>query len=146
MIIQFNGNKVLANYINRLLQEACIFHNNIYEKDLYNILKKYPDLHIEPEYDICNPRRGWGWTWSSLRHFANIDEYSAYLPNSNKIDKDALDELRSEDLCVRANKTDILESLERLEQDLDIWSDKCGFRESATYNELYTLKKLIKGE
>lgn len=146
MIIQFKENKFLANDINRLLQEACILHNNIYEKDVYDILKKYPDSCVEPEYNIYNPRRGWGWTWSSLRYFAEIDEFSAYLPNSNKIDKDALDELRSEDLCIRANKTDILESVGNLKSMVDIIDQGGSVFKRDFKDELNKLENLIKGE
>ena len=146
MIIYFKEDDEFRNKLVSLMAD-CILHNtNLYEETLFDILKKYPE-RVEPKEKISVfvSRKGWGWKAGTLKYFASVDDYTMLLPESNKIDKDPLDELRSEDICVRANKTEILESLERLERDLDIWKDKCGFRESSTYNELNNLKSLIKG-
>lgn len=126
MIIYFKDDKFLADDINRLLQESSILHKNIYEDTLFKIFREHPGTHIEPKLDIWSPRKGWGWTWSSIRYFCNIDEYSAYLPESNKIDKDALDEIRSED--VLAKRKEILEQIGKAKDEID------------------KLEKIVKGE
>ena len=144
MVIHFKEDKEFKNTLISLVAECILKHKNLYEEQLFDILKEHPE-RISPA-DALVPRKGWGWTFGTLRYFSSYDQYTLFIPESNKIDKDSLDELRSEDICIRANKTDILESLERLERDLDIWKDKCGFRDSETYNELNHLKILIKGE
>lgn len=117
MIIYFKDDKHLAGEINNLLQESSILHKNIYEDKLFKIFRDHPGIHIEPKIDIYSPKKGWGWTWSSIRYFSQLDEYSAYLPESNKIDKDALDEIRSEDVIAKRNE--ILEQINKAKDELE---------------------------
>lgn len=139
MIVLFKDNKALANDINNLLQRASILHENVYEKDIYKIFKKYDDAHVEPKFFY--PRTGWGWTWSAIRTFANLDEHSAYLPESNKIDKDALDELRSEDLWFKSSKVDILKCVDEFNNKLETY-----YMDDELTDIWEKLSKLLKGE
>ena len=68
------------------------------------------------------------------------------MPESNKIIKDPIDELRSEDICIRANKTDILESIDKLEMIIARVDAGEKVLKREFTDELRNLKNLIKGE
>jgi len=144
MVIHFKEDTEFKTRLISLVAECILEHKNLYEEQLFDILKEHPE-RVYPA-DALIPRKGWGWTFGTLRYFASHDAYTLLIPEANKIDKDSLDELRSEDICIRANKTDILESIGKLEKILDRVDSGEKVLKREFRDELNYLKNLIKGE
>lgn len=147
MVIFYENNPVTKQNLISLMSEKILTGSNLYEEELASILN---GVCIETEKEIKdilkNPHKGWGWTAGTLKYFMNYDERSMFIPQSNKLDKDEIDELRSEDICIRANKTDILEHLKKVEDYTTEMAlmhiDNCNH----IVEEVRILKQLIKGE
>lgn len=149
MVINYENKPEVKEKLVSLISSKILTNENLYEDEL----RRVPYLSVarietddERHALFNNPRKGWGWTAGTLKYFMNYDERNLLLPQSNKIDKDEIDELRSEDICIRANKTDILEHLKNIEDYTTemalIHIDNC----SHIVEEIRILKQLIKGE
>ena len=146
MIIHFKNDDDFKKQIVELIFGKITCHNDLSESELFDILKAHPD-RVEPDtVNIYNPRKDWGWKHGTLKYFSSWDDYSLLLPESNKIIKDPIDELRSEDICIRANKTDILESIDKLEMIIARVDAGEKVLKREFTDELRNLKNLIKGE
>lgn len=144
MVIFYENNPVTKQNLINLMSEKILTGSNLYEEELASILKEVRIENEKERKDILkNPRKGWGWRSGTLRYFMNYDERSMFIPQSNKLDKDEIDELRSEDICIRANKTDILEHLKKIEDYTTemalIHIDNCNH----IVEEIRVLKQLI---
>ena len=147
MVINYENNPVTKQNLINLMCEKIFTGEKLYEEELAAVLKGVRIENEKERKDILkNPRKGWGWRAGTLRYFMNYDERSMVIPQSNKLDKDEIDELRSEDICIRANKVDILESLNRLEEAVSDMALTKADRNNDILIEVRTLKQLIKGE
>ena len=147
MVINYENNPVTKQNLINLMCEKIFTGEKLYEEELAAVLKGVRIENEKEKKDILkNPRKGWGWRAGTLRYFMNYDERSMVIPQSNKLDKDEIDELRSEDICIRANKVDILESLNRLEEAVSDMALTKADRNNDILIEVRTLKQLIKGE
>lgn len=151
MVINYEKQPEAKEKIISLIASNILANANLYEEDLKFILHVYGSgVTIDPDSEgyslFNNPRKGWGWTPGTLKYFMSYDERNLMLPQSNKLDKDEIDELRSEDICIRANKTDILEHLKKVEDYTTEMAlmhiDNCNH----IVEEIRILKQLIKGE
>lgn len=149
MVINYENKPEAKEKLISLIASKILANENLYEDDLRRVLY-LSGVTIDPDSEgyslFNNPRRGWGWTAGTLKYFMSYDERNLLIPQSNKIDKDEIDELRSEDICIRANKTDILEHLKKIEDYTTEMAlmhiDNCNY----IVEETRILKQLIKGE
>lgn len=149
MVINYETVPEVKEKLVSLISSKILTNEKLYEDELRRVLY-LSGAQIGPDDErhalFNNPRRGWGWTPGTLKYFMSYDERNLLLPQSNKIDKDEIDELRSEDICIRANKTDILEHLKKIEDYTTEMAlmhiDNCNY----IVEETRILKQLIKGE
>ena len=125
MIIKYNNNVSLKNALEELITLVVNFHNDISEKDLYNVILSEIEkagcdtCDIQPEVNLYKGRTNFGWKHSTLRYLANSDEFSMFLPapeplstpsgatDIQKTDKD-------EDL-IHIEKVDLLRDLKQID-------------------------------
>lgn len=149
MVINYENKPEVKEKLISLIASKILANANLYEDDLRRVLY-LSGVNIDTDSEryslFNNPRKGWGWTPGTLKYFMSYDERNLMLPQSNKLDKDEIDELRSEDICIRANKTDILEHLKKVEDYTTEMAlmhiDNCNH----IVEEIRILKQLIKGE
>lgn len=124
MVIYYMNNEKFKNTLEELITLHQNLHENLYEKDLFIFLldaedKLGIDIKIDPEVNLMKARPNRGWKWSTLRCFANSDDFCLNLPETEilatKHEVDETFKAEPEEDLIHIDKVELLRELKALD-------------------------------
>lgn len=124
MVIFYQNNEKFKNTLFDLIIMHERLHKDLYEKDLFTFLldaeeKLGIDIKIDPEVNLMKARLNRGWKWTTLRCFANADDYCLNLPEAEilatKHEVDETFKAEPEEDLIQISKPELLRELKALD-------------------------------
>lgn len=124
MVIFYQGNEKFKNTLLDLITLHQMFHEDLYEKDLFAFLLDAEenlgiDIKIDPEINLMKARPNRGWEWSTLRWFACADDYCLKLPETEILngihEVDETFKAEPEEDLIHIDKAELLRELKSLD-------------------------------